>query len=512
MKAHIPFVFLALIAVMVMEGCKAKKNTTQADSRGMHESGELFDNYFIDACAQANNGNYDVALKLFAKCRDLKPEEASVYYEMSKLYDKMGDKTMSMQNAMKAWQISPENKFYALWYATTLRQNSQTDQAIEVLDRIFSANQKDEYIARDLDYLYAKKGELSNSREATSKRIALWNTYQSAAGYKLSASLKLIELYKSQKDYTSAHRVYDEIKKASPGKYQYFIDDANLYLEHGDEVNANINFEKAVEINPNNWKINYALYNSYRKKNDLVKAEVYLKKAFADVNTSFENKISACIALNAEVKTDTNIRYLTNIIAPELLRLYPDNANAVITAAKFYQESGNIKSAYSSFQRARTLNPNLFDAWMGAINCSEKLGLYNDMVSLAEQALEYYPNVSALYATAAKGYNALKEYGKALDYCVSGKSFALDNEAKYLLLMQEGFAHFNLKKYADAEKAYEAAMAINQAEKELYDQLGNVKFFLNKTDEAVSNWRKAKEMGLKNNVIDKKINERKFYE
>ncbi len=494
---------MALICLVAIEGCKSRSSKA-SNASGAAESGRQFDDYFIDACTHVNNGNYDVALKLFNKCKDLKPEEASVYYEISRVYDKNNDNTLSLQYAMKAFQYAPQNKFYALWYAGKLRQNRQVDQAIEILEKAFNDNRKDEMIVKELDNLYASKGD-------TQKRISLWNNYREAANYKLGTALKLIELYKSQKDYQSAHRMYDEIKKASPAKYQYFIDDANLYLEHNDEVNANINFEKAIQINPNNWKINYALYQSYRKKNDKEKAGHYLGLAFADINTSFDSKINACVELKNETKADPSLKYYTNIVATQLVAVYPENANALLTAAKFFEENDDAGTAFETYKKAYTINPNLFDAWMGAISSSEKLKL-PAMTEISEQALEYYPNVALLYASAAKGYNQQKQYAKALDLATSGKSFALDNEARFQLLMQEGIALLNLKKYTEAEKSLEAALAINSSEKELYDQVGNVKFFLNKVDEAVSNWQKAKELGLNNKTLDRKINDRKFYE
>lgn len=504
-KAYIPIFLVALTCLMASGGCKSKKSKTPYDTQaGPGQPGE-FDSYFIDACTHANNGNHETALKLFAKCRDMKPEEASVYYEMSRVYDKTNEKDLALQNAMKACEFAPQNKFYALWYAVKLRQNNNVDLAIEVLEKTQKANPMDEPVVKELDYLYDRKGD-------TRKRIALWNDYQDHTNYKLNTSLKLIELYRSIKDYQAAHRVYEQIKKASPGKYQYFIDDANLYLEHGDEVNANLNFEKAIEINPNNWKVNYALYQSYRKKNDKLKAGMYLGKAFADVNTSFESKTSTCIELNNEVKTDTSARYYTNIVAAELVKLYPGNANAILTAARFYEQGGNLNAALDNYQKAYSINPNMFDAWLGAINTSERLGLDKNTAAVSEKALEYYPNVSSLYASAAKAFNRLKEYQKAIDYCTSGKSFALDNEARYNLLVQEGFALFKLKKYQEAEKAYEAALAINSGEKELYDEMGNVKFFLNKADEAVNNWKKARELGLNTTTINKKISDAKYYE
>jgi len=504
-KAHIPIIILAITSLVLIEGCKAKKNKLSANSSGNLEEYGQFANYFIDACTHANTGNYETALKLFNKCKELKPTEASVFYEMSRVYQKTRENTLALQYAMKAYEYAPTNKYYAIHYADRLKANNQFDEAITVLNKIYTDNKKDELIVKKLDSLYKYKNE-------TAKRIALWNSYQSAGGYKLGTSLKLIELYQSIKDYKSAHQVYDQIKKASPAKYQYFIDDANLYLEQNDEINANINFEKALQINPNNWKLNYALYKSYRKKNDRTKAGFYLQQAFADVNTGFESKTNVCVELNNEFKTDSSIRFYTLIAAGELVRLYSENANAMLTAAGFYEQNNKLTDALAAYQKAYHLNPNVFDAWLGAINCSENLGLLQNMVSISEQALEYYPNVASLYVSSAKGYNGLKNYRKALEQCLAGKTYALDNETKYMILRQEAYAYLNLKDYIEAEKSYNAALAINNTQKELYDEIGNVKYFLNKTEEAVTNWKKAKEMGLKNNTIDKKINDRKFYE
>ncbi len=503
-RAHILSLLPAILLLMVMEGCKPRKSNAHAEANQAAEASNQFGHYFIDACTHYNNGNYDAALKLFIKCRDLKPGEASVYYELSRVYEKNEDKNLALQNAMKAFELAPANKYYALWYASKLRQNSQYDQAISVLHSVLPANSKDEPLIRELDLLYGLKGD-------TPRRISLWKNYQEATSYKLSTSLKLIELYKAQKDYAAAHKVYDDIKRASPGKFQYYIDDANLYLEHNDEANANLNFEKAVAINPNNWKVNYALYNSYRKK-DKVKAGRYLGMAFADVNTSFESKINACVELKNESKTDTGMRYFTTIAANELVKLYPENANALITAAKFYEENENYRLAFDRYQAVYKLNPNMYDAWTGAIACAEKLDLAGDMASISEQALEYYPNVASLYLSAARAYNMKKEYRKAADHCTSGKSFALDNDTKCQLLTEEAFALFKLQDYNGAEKACLEAMAINKEEKQLYDIMGNVKYFLRQVDEAVKNWEKARDLGLKNPVIDRKISERKYYE
>lgn len=445
-----------------------------------------------------------MAIKYFRKCADIRPQEASVQYELSRLYDKSGDALLALQYAMNAHQLAPGNKFYAIWYAGRLSRSKQYDAAIRVLEKAREENRKDAQIVNDLDHLYDLMGN-------TDKRIELWNSFQ-AEGYKLSNALKLVELYKARKDYKSAHLVYDEIKKASPRKYQYFIDDANLYLSQGDEVNANANFEKALEINPNNWGINTALFQAYRNKKDKIKAGMFLKQAMHDINVSMTDKLAYSAKLYKEAKNDTAACYYAGIAAAELENLYPDNAESRFTAAESWRVCGSYSKALAGYRKASEQNPNLYDAWVGAIESAEHLGQYEDMLASSNAALEYFPNIAFLYVKAASASNHLRKYAQAQENVQNGMRYALDDNAKSQLLTQQGLANFGLKKYDASLKSFEDALAIQGAGSELYDYLGNAQFFLGKTDEAVKNWEKARQMGLNSTTLERKIKDRKYYE
>lgn len=503
LPGHIFLLLVAIIAVAGMESCKARKKQG-ATASVSPEANTIFESTFIDACTHANNGNTEMAIKYFRKCAEIKPQEASVQYELSRMYERTGDPILTLQYAMNAYQLAPQNKFYAIWYAGRLSQGKQYDAAIKVLAKAREDNKKDAQIVNDLDRLY----DLMNS---TDKRIELWNSYQ-AEGYKLTSALKLIELYKSKKDYKSAHMVYDEIKKASPRKYQYFIDDANLYLSQGDEVNANANFEKALEINPNNWNINTALFQVYKNKKDMAKAGTFLKQAMKDINVSMTDKLTFAGKLYREAKNDTLLCYYTNIIATELENMYPDHAESRFTAAESWRVCGFPGKALVDYRKASELNPNLYDAWVGAIESAEQLGQYEDMLSSCNAAIDYFPNIAFLYAKSASASNHLGKYQQALDIAQNGMRYALDDNAKSQLLVQQGLANFGMKKYEVSLKSFEDAMAIPGTGSELYDYLGNVQFFLGKTEEAVKNWEKARQMGMNSNTLERKIKDRKYYE
>ncbi len=102
------YLFAVVIAVC-FSACKSKKsNLTNVGA-----SGNKFDNLYIDACAQYNIGNYTVALQKFISCANLKPQEASVYFQLSRINNTLKNSNEALLNASKANKLAPSNKFYA---------------------------------------------------------------------------------------------------------------------------------------------------------------------------------------------------------------------------------------------------------------------------------------------------------------------------------------------------------------------------------------------------------------
>lgn len=508
LKCRFHTVFLILISgsLLLSEGCKLlkpKQKTAEADG-SVREN--LFDAYFIDACTQFNLGNYAIASKLLNKCYDLKPDEASVSYQLSRTYFHENEGARSLQYGMKAWQLAPQNVHYALWYAERLRAEGNAAEAISVLEKTAEMAPSDEQVLKLLDAMYALKNNQLD------KRIKLWESYRKSSGYKLKTALKLIELYKQNQDYASAHAVYDEIKKASPLKYQYFIDDGKLYLQEKDMVNARFNFDRALAINPNNFELNYTLFTQEAAANKQQEARRYIGQAFNDPLTGLDAKLGYCALLNQLYFKDSAYLTYTRTVAQTLMRVYPDNTNAIYTAGLYYEWNGQYDTALQAYKQVCQAQPGRFDAWNGILRMCGKLQLHGEKIAFARQALEYYPNVASIYLEAAVSSIRIKEYAQALEFCADGLRMALDPKDKTELLKTEGQAYFKLGKYNQAESSWLAAIAINAADAVLYDYLGDAYALSGQTDKAQVQWKKAGELGLTSNNLTQKIKTGKYVE
>lgn len=493
-------------SLLISESCQLlKKKKADAESTGIHTRNN-FDDFFIDACTHFTNGNYSLSIKNLEKCISLKPEEASVYYQLSKNYDELNNYELCLQNAMKAFNLSTSNLFYGLWYAEKLERNGQFATAIKILEKTNSLYPKDEQVIKAIDALMLK------NKNPILDRINLWLSYKQASGYKLKTALKLIELYKQNNDFTAAHEQYAEIKKASPLKFQYYVDDGNLFLEQNDEVHAMENFQKALEINPKNYSLNSALFKLNADKNNKEAARLNLQNALSDPLNNFDTKLEICRFVNQKIQTDSSYGYYNTIIAEQLLSIYPNNQNALYLIADIYEQKQMYREALTVYMQLNTLSPGMYNAWMGTLKTSYATRQFKTCLDAAQNAIELYPNVATIYYYASSASNELKLYNQAFEFAASGISFAFDPFTKAQLLTEKGLANFNNQQYQAAELVLLEAIKLNDKDFKTYDILGNVYFKLNKSEMAMENWKKSKDLGNQSSSLIKKIHDGKYFE
>lgn len=502
-RLHILLSVLICGGILLASSCKPKKS---ALSPAAVQQGEIsFDEYFIDANTHFNNNNYEMALKLYNRCIDLKPNEASVYYQISRIYNTENSIEKSLQFALKANQLDASNPYYAMWYARLLRHVNNTSEAVNVLETCRKLNPKDEFLVKDLDAVYALQS-------ATDKRITIWKELIDAKGFKLNYNLKLIELYKQKKDFNSAHLQYDEIKKAAPGKAQYYIEDGNLYLENGDKTNAFINFEKALSINPNNWQLNQSLYKHYTSEKNSNLAVKYLSAGMKDPYTRFETKAVLAAEINKNLLSDSSLQKHALICADAFFELYPDNANALNTAASFYEINKQYINADFGYSRCINLMPNTYDAWLGAIRCHQSIYGAQKTLLLIDSALEYFPNTASLYTMGATNAAAIKNWNSVSNYASSGLSFALLNTDIQNLTYYKAKAEFHKNDFKTAMQTLNSGNFNDDSDGRYFDLLGDIYFKLNQIEQALIQWKKALAKGAVNNLLTKKISDSKYYE
>ena len=208
----------------------------------------------------------------------------------------------------------------------------------------------------------------------------------------------------------------------------------------------------------------------------------------------------------------------------------------------------DYKAAIKDGEEALTLFPNQAPLYYLTALGYQQTGRNDKAVSYLKNAtqlqIEDKEFLSQVYASLGDGYNALgqyKESDEAYEKALAASSeniYVLNNYAYYLSLRGEklqtaadmaskanelkpnnssfedtyAWVLFKQKKYVQALVWVEKAVSNNSKSGVLQEHWGDILYHLGQKDKAFEKWQLAKEMGVKTNVLEKKINEKKYFE
>lgn len=269
--------------------------------------------------------------------------------------------------------------------------------------------------------------------------------------------------------------------------------------------------EQLIDQNPTNANL-IALYGQVLwNMNQQEDAEFQFKKSLSLDPSSYNIWQQLLVTYTAPNKADSLIKY-----SEKALKLYPNQAMLHYLNGIGWNNKKNYTKSIASIQRAIDLQPDeskellsdMYAAMGDAYNADKNFKASDESY---EKAISLNPNnVSVLnnYSYYLSVRKQRLEYAEKM----SKKTLELQpGEATFLDTY--GWILFQQGKYEQAKKYIEDALKANpEADGTLWEHLGDVYFKLNLIEKAVEYWIKAKERGTENKDIDKKIQDRKYYE
>jgi len=326
--------------------------------------------------------------------------------------------------------------------------------------------------------------------------------------------LALADIYSDKKDYKTS---YDQLKKAfalPDGDIDQKLHILSGYLPKFPDPNAKASALELSRILTTTYPNDARAYAAY---GDMLQQNEYYKEAQPAYKKS--------IALNNQVYG----------VWEQLVRI----------------ELGNnqIDDAVKDGEEALSIFPN--QAWMNYL-----VGVALAQKKEYNKALDYINNVPSLetqdngllsqsYSVAGDCYHSMKDYKKSDEAYTKSieynpdNAYTLNNFAYYLSLRGEqldkaaqmskhsndlqpssasfedtyAWILFKQKKYTEAKVWIEKALANDKTKNATQvEHYGDILFYLNDTDGALQNWKKAKQLGGQSPELDRKINEKKYIE
>ncbi len=453
---------------------------------------------------------FDEAADVYSELAVTGRNNKSFYYDAAYNYQRAGDNKKAMQALDELIKVSPSDVENALL--------SQQELYVKMKEPAEALK-----IAEQLLKKYPKEGKYYSNLAS----IYLENNNQEAA---LKTYLEGLKAAPNEPSLQYGIALY-YLKKEDLENYDTYISQAILNPDLDERIQAetlrryltdveadSIRKKKALEIakklvaqQPESGLMQAFYGQILARNNQPDEAARYLKQALANDPDQYDIWQELLLTYVTNNQTDSLLA-----TAKRALKFFPNNAIVYYFAGIGYLNKKESVQAIKSLNRAVELQSEdnkilLADMYSSLGDAFNNVKEYTRSDSAFETSLRLHsdnPSVLNNYSYYLSMRNTRLEAAEKM----SKRSLELrPGEATFLDTY--GWILYKQGKYQEAKRYVEDAIKRTpDADGTLWDHLGDINYKLNNIDEAVKQWQKAKDKGTENNLIDKKIQDRKVYE
>lgn len=560
-KRHIFF------ALLVIGG----KTFAQAPVVSAAQDSNMVKKLFFAGLRDKMTDNYALALTNFNKVVSLEPNNDAALFEMANANLRLDRLSEAELNIKQAISIRPNNPWYQRLLAEIYKRTNKMPELIEVFNQLiridpendayyfdkanaqFLSNQTDAS-KKTYDEILTKFGE-SNELLTAKKR------FQPNSGASESDIVKLLEGNQADiKNYlyaaglllqkgndTEALKVLLKAQQLAPDNFEINLGLADLYGKQKNEEKAFASLKLAFENTamPLNEKVKI-IASLFSKLSEPVVAEnvTELSKLLAEKNPTDakalalygdvlyqQNKLKeALVQYQAALKLNDQVymvwEQIINIqtllghydeavkMGDEALTIYPNQASLYYYSAYALFKTGKLDLAQSNLKTALQLDVDNKSLQAQVFALQGDIYVNQNNFALAKTAFEkaiamepdnYFIMNNYAYYLALKNDDLVKaaKYSETAANAMPNSSSITDTYA-YILFKQQ--------KYDLAKVWIEKALQNNTNKNGVYlEHYGDILFMKGEKEAALIQWQKAKAAGNGSEVLNKKINEKKYF-
>lgn len=434
--------------------------------------------YQLAAIYQYDNKE-DEAIKTYNRAEAILGVNEVSSLQKQQIYLKQGKVKEAIHEGEKLIEAFPDEEQYAMAFAEMLSQQKQLDRAIQVLENFISNHAEAGSSKMLLAGYYRDNGQDEKARKYiqqvfddpsidVSNKVIVVGTYAAT----LSQQTQSGKVDPALEKYTVD--LFTRLKKAYPDEADVDIVGGDLYLGLGKKEEARKNYLAAIH----------------------------------NGSTSFE-------AWQNLLFLDSELDQLDSIIVHSEagLEIFPNQAMLYYFNGYAHSRKKDYKEAVYSLEQAKKLsssNPGLVNEINGILgDAYNGLKQYDKSDAAYEEALEFNPNNDFILNNYSYYLALRKDKLEKAEKMAS--QAAKNNPDNNSYLDTYAWVLFARAKYKDAKKVMEKIIQTNPTNSVFFEHYGDILFKLGNIDEAVKQWEKAKSLDGNNELIDKKIANRRLY-
>lgn len=448
------FTTLLFISLLFFS-CKTNKEVINKTLTSSEVERSRFADLYIKATNLAMLENTDKAIMLYEQCKELRPKNASTYYELSRLYALKRNAGLAYKNAERAYEINPSNKWYLLQRAIVLKATSQNKKAIEAYEDLIKLDKKN-----------------------------------------LSALYELAQLYQVSEMPKKAAETLSRIETISGKNPQLSYQKYMLLMDAGEETDALKEISSLLKQSPENGMGNLAMAQYYEKKGEEEKVFDKMVFVFEDAGIRTDTKLNILMDYITKSKGDTKKQKETEKLIATMKRVNPKDVESYVAAGDYYLSKKETKKANENYEQALDFSTNSYPIYMQLLENEFNEKNYSKVIEYATNAIELYPTQPVFFLYKGMGYKERKDFVNAVSSFKMGAGILVDDEKlEFEFYSKLGETYNDQKDYLNSDKYFEKALNVNGLEPFM---LNNYSYYLSLRKDKLE---KAAELSKKSNNI-----------
>ena len=413
-----------------------------------------YQDYFFEAIKQKSIENYDKAIEILQKCKEIEPENAVTYFELGKNYLAQKKYNEAYDNFEKASKIDPKNRWIWVGMYDVCYETQDYNKAIPLVEKLIEF--KEEY-KEDLTSLYM------NTRQFD-KALTLINELNGKFGKTEKRELYKADILRDPK-YQSSEKdnLLEQIKKFPKDESNYVT--LILLYSQSDQEDKAMEIAKKLEkeIPTSDWA-QVSLFKYNLNNNDGEKAVKAMNIVLP--SKKIDQKIKHRMLNEFLIFVKTNPTYEADL---DKAISYFDNDKGVKVAkeiGKFYYAKSNWEKAIKYFEMHLRNTQDDIDTQLLLMQSFTEAHQFDVLAKKADDLTQLFPTQPQFYFYAGLANNQLNNYKKAILFLESGLDVVLDDvtlETNFNI--QLGEAYNGLGDMKKKEKYFEKANALINKQK-----------------------------------------------
>lgn len=287
--------------VFLVLQCNSALLWAQTEPEEIKLDTDQFQEFFYESLLQKGIENYDKAIMALEKAMKIKPNDATVYYELGKNYLALKEYKNAYNSFESATKIDPKNKWFWIGMYDVSYETKNFTQGITVINKLIEFDPK---YKEDLTSLYMGTNQFE-------KALVLIQELDETYGKTDRRELYKIQILSQGKFQNIEITNLEHLIIKNPQEEANYISLIFLYSKNNEEAKAFETVQKLEKAIPNSEWAQVTLFKNYLDSNDAPKAIKAMNIVLA--SAKIDSKIKHRIVNEFLIFTDKNPQYSADL-------------------------------------------------------------------------------------------------------------------------------------------------------------------------------------------------------